>query len=84
MVVPLTTKTKKNFLNLCHHKVDFNIEAEWHFFATSHGKGPCDGVGGTLKRLASKASLQRPFDQQILTAMDLFDWANQNIHSVFF
>ena len=29
---------------------------EWHFFCHSHGKGPCDGLGGTVKRLATKAS----------------------------
>ena len=45
---------------------DFEIDAEWHFFATSHGKGPCDGVGGTIKRLAAKTSLQRPYDKQII------------------
>ena len=50
-------KNCKNFKNLCHHSVDFGFEAEWLFFATSHGKGPCDGVGGFLKRMATKASL---------------------------
>jgi hypothetical protein len=45
-------KNRKNFLNLCNHDADFGLPAEWHFFATSHGKGPCDGVGGTVKRLA--------------------------------
>lgn len=50
-------KNKKNFINLCSHEKDFNgIKAEWHFFATSHGKSPCDGIGGTVKRLVSKAS----------------------------
>ncbi|KAJ8688649.1 hypothetical protein QAD02_024444 [Eretmocerus hayati] len=48
-------KNRFNFLNLAFHKRDFGIPAEWHFFATSHGKGPCDGVGGTLKRAVSKA-----------------------------
>ena len=48
-------------MNLCHHSVDFGFEAEWHFLATSHGKGPCDGVGGLLKMMATKASLQRPY-----------------------
>ncbi len=60
MVVPDNTKIAKNcknFLNLCHHKEDFEIDAEWNFFSTSHGKGPCDGVGGTVKRLAAMASL---------------------------
>lgn len=77
-------KNKKNFSNLCYHNEDFDVEAEWHFFATSHGKGPCDGVGGTLKRLATKASLQRPFENQILTPKDLFDWAVENVKSVNF
>ena len=44
-------KNCKNFANLCHHASDFNgILAEWHFFATSHGKGPCDGVLGGLSK----------------------------------
>eukprot|EP00112_Aurelia_sp_Birch-Aquarium-sp1_P016223 Seg366.9 transcript_id=Seg366.9/GoldUCD/mRNA.D3Y31 product="ARL14 effector protein" protein_id=Seg366.9/GoldUCD/D3Y31 len=40
-------KNFKNFLNVCHHKGDFGLSAEWSFFATSHGKSPCDGIGGT-------------------------------------
>ena len=77
-------KNRKNFINLCHHVKDFGIPAEWHFFATSHGKGPCDGVGGTVKRLAAKASLQRPYDQQIMTPRQLYDWASENIKTTFF
>ena len=37
-------KNRKNFINLCHHEEDFGMPAEWHFFATSHGKGLCEGV----------------------------------------
>lgn len=44
-------------------------------FATSHGKGPCDGVGGALKRAAAHASLQRPLDNQIVNARDLYLFA---------
>lgn len=68
------TRNKKNFINLCHHSEDFDIEAEWHFFATAHGKGPSDGLGGTVKRLAAKASLQQPFENQILTPLELDEW----------
>jgi hypothetical protein len=32
-------KNRKNFANLVNHQMDFGIEAEWHFFATAHGKG---------------------------------------------
>ena len=77
-------KNRKNFLNLCYHKDDFGMFAEWHFSATSHGKGPCDGLGGTVKRLAAKASLQRPYEEQIMTPIDLYEWASQAIPSVTF
>ena len=26
------------------------IDIQWHYFATSHGKGCVDGIGGTVKR----------------------------------
>ena len=39
-------KNYKNFMNLCLHKQDFSVDAEWIFFATSHTKSPCDGIGG--------------------------------------
>ena len=31
----------------------------WHFFATSHGKGAVDGIGGTVKRNVWMATLAR-------------------------
>ena len=34
---PQQFKNKKNFANLYHHRSDFQIKAEWHFFATAHG-----------------------------------------------
>lgn len=75
-------KNRKNFINLCYHERDFGMPAEWHFFATSHGKGPCDGIGGTVKRLATRASLQRPYDQQILTPLQLFQFAKSSIANI--
>ena len=77
-------KNRKNFLNLCHHKEDFGISAEWNFSATAHGKGACDGIGGTVKRLAARASLQKPYSDQIMTPRQLFDWASTNIPAVHF
>ena len=32
-----------------NHSADFNVAAEWTFFATIHGKSPCGGIGGTIK-----------------------------------
>ncbi|MCH2405823.1 MAG: hypothetical protein MK200_06480 [Nitrosopumilus sp.] len=60
-------KNCKNFTNLSFHKDDFDVDAEWHFFATSHGKSPCDGIGGTVKRLVALESLRRPLQNQILS-----------------
>ena len=43
-------KNFKNLINLCNHVNDFGFDAIWSFFATSHGKFPYDGIGGTVKR----------------------------------
>ena len=40
------------------------------FFATSHGKSVCDGIGGTVNCLTANASLQRPASDQILNVHD--------------
>ena len=54
------------------------------FFATSHGKWPCDGIGGTIKRLAAKDSLQRPYCEQTMTPRQLFQFAEDNISGISF
>ena len=55
----------KNFINLCHHKIDLNIDGSWSFFATHHGKSPCDGIGCTVKCKITRASLKRSLSNQI-------------------
>jgi hypothetical protein len=79
-------KNYKNFANLIHHFEDFNLHAGWHFFATSHGKGPCDGIGGTIKRLARRKSLQSVNNSQedIQTPIAQFNFANPNIENIHF
>ncbi|KAK6180046.1 hypothetical protein SNE40_012265 [Patella caerulea] len=77
-------KNCKSFLNLCLHEEDYGIKAEWHFFATSHGKGPSDGVGGTLKREATRESLRRPYSDQIISPMKLFEYANRDLGNMKF
>ena len=78
-------KNYKNFTNLSFHEIDFGgICAEWHFFATSHGKSRCDGIGGTVKRLVTRASLQAPTANQILTAEAMQSWARSNIANITF
>ena len=31
----------------------YNIKITWNFSAISHGKGPVDGVGATMKQIAA-------------------------------
>ena len=45
----------KNFMNLCHHEEDFLLKATWSFFATSHGKFPCNGIEETVKGFIADA-----------------------------
>jgi len=53
MVLPHRKETKKKYIyiyhNLCCHKDDFGVDAEWPYFAVSHGRGACDGIGEQLK-----------------------------------
>jgi hypothetical protein len=72
-------KNHKNFMNLLHHKSDFGISAQHHFFASGHGKSACDGIGGTVKRLARQASLS---GKSIKTAIDFSEFVEQNMKSI--
>ena len=42
------------------------------------------GLGGTVKQLAACASLQRPYNDQLITSCQLFDWACSNIPAAYF
>lgn len=47
---------KQIFSIVAQHDTIFpGIKATWLYFEAGHGKGPCDGVGGTAKRLADMA-----------------------------
>ena len=69
-------------VNSCSHKTNYGVSAEWHFSATSYGKGACDGLGGTVKGLATKASLQRPYKEQIRTPFQVYQWASPKIPGI--
>ena len=58
-------KNRKNMFNLCQLEFEFAIKGEWHFFLTSHRKSPCDGIGGTIKRLTTIESLKKTINNQI-------------------
>jgi hypothetical protein len=72
-------RTQK-FCQFGNHNNDFGTAAEWHFFATSHCENSYDAVSGTTKWPAARASLQCPYDKQILTPKDFYEFAQENIH----
>jgi hypothetical protein len=41
--------------NICFMEDDFGVTCDWAFFASSHGKGVVDALGGTLKRSVWRA-----------------------------
>ena len=65
-------KNKYNFANLCMHKRDFGFDAKWIFFATAHGKSPCDGIGGNIKRITAIESIKRINNNQILHPKEMY------------
>lgn len=71
---PQRYKNYKNVQNLLHHFYDYGVHAKWHYHPTAHGKGPCDGLGASVKRAARKASLQAPASSAILTCQELYNW----------
>ncbi|KXJ26080.1 hypothetical protein AC249_AIPGENE6483 [Exaiptasia diaphana] len=66
---------KTIFHILTHHTQEFGVQASWHYFEAGHGKGPCDGVGGTTKRMADEAVRQQK--ATIQDADDFYRWTQR-------
>lgn len=77
-------KNRTNILHLMNHKADFDIEAEWHCYATAHGKSECDGLGACLKCEATRYSLQAEPKNAILDSTSLFTWAKKKFQNIQF
>ena len=61
--------------NLSHHQSDFDLPAVWTFSATSHGRGPVDGVGASLKSRATRHLLSGTAERAFLTPEDFFQFS---------
>lgn len=82
---PQQYKNRKNLINLAHHFNDFGISASWNFFATAHEKSPCDGIGGTVKRLVRMASLRGVNgNPTILNVDEMFEYCKTHITGIQF
>ena len=75
-------KNLKNFKNLAEHKTDFDVEADWSFSATGHGKGPWDGLAGSAKREAALESLRRSSMNPIQTPYDFFEFVKKKFQKI--
>jgi hypothetical protein len=74
MMVPQhSIKTAKTSRVFAFTRLDFETDAHSNLFATSHGKSPCDGIGGTVKRLVAGASWQATLQDQILTPQQMYN-----------
>ena len=71
-------------LKSCHHSKDFDLNAEWVFFATSNGKSPCDGIAGTGKRVVCQESLKQITARQILDVNLMFSFCKAKINGICF
>ena len=49
-------------MDLCSHKHDFGISAEWVFFATSYCKVPSNGIGRAVKTTCSQEKPPNVFE----------------------
>ena len=65
---------------IAQHDKMFGIPCTWTYFESGHGKGPCDGIGGSSKRLADLAV--KTDKASILCAQDFADWGNKSSKKV--
>ena len=77
-------KNCKNFVNICHHNSDHGLEVEWIFFATSHVKSPCDGMGSTVKGLTSRPNLLMTSGQVISITYEMLQRCQDDVSDISF
>ena len=61
------------FHTVAKHQEMYAISVSWNYFEAGHGKGPCDGLGGSTKRLADEAIRQGK--TVIQDAKDFYRWS---------
>ena len=51
----MVAQFRSRFVFMLLSTIDHAIDLEWHYNEAYHGKGPMDGVGGTIKNLVFHA-----------------------------
>ena len=67
------------FMAIQRHEELFQVKATCNYFESGHGKGPCDGVGGSVKRSADLAIKKGLI---IKMATDFYKWGIKQEHSL--
>ena len=68
-------RNKSIFELLTRHDSLFGVGARWDYLESGHGKGPCDGLGGSVKRSADMAVKQGK--AVIQNGKDFYRWAEK-------
>jgi hypothetical protein len=50
-------RSKQPFLDVASAQHEHGLDQERSFFGSSHGKGPCDGLGGIVKAATTRGVL---------------------------
>ena len=74
---PSQFKNRQNILNLTFYEADFGVPAIWSFSATSHGKGPVDGLGAALKSTATRYLLRHGLTEVFKSPKELYEFSKQ-------
>jgi hypothetical protein len=71
---PASQYRNRSIVKLVSHSQVFfaGITTSWDYLESGHGKGPCDGIGGSLKKSADIAVKKGKI---ISGAKDMFNWA---------
>ena len=72
-------KNYKSLGNLSVHDADYNLNTEYHFFPTSHGKNPSDIMEGTKQGVANAILTAA---NQILCPFERYTYAKGNVKGI--
>ena len=77
---PTSQDRNKHMMDLvANHDKIFGTRASWQYFEAGHGKGACDGLGGTAERMADTAVKRHAVIIQ--NAEDFFKWGTSQTQS---
>ena len=78
---PSHFKNWYNILILSFHEIDFGVRAIWTFTATSHGKGPIDGLGAAVKSTATRYLMRHVPEEAFKSAQQFYEFSKKHHES---